>query len=1127
MKAIREFNASLFCSTALLVAAGLLSACGGQSSSPSPQQSNADSQNFSAPMNDELKALSKAAAPGDKLTVWLVIDEDTPNKKEQEVSTVSLADATQQVIKGQIDGIEPREHTFALRYEVTSANGKKTTVAQTQAKTGTVIAGSTYNLDSFQSTDLNINSQDSNGNGVANLYELLSGEDPSSLASNPILTDSDAAAPVLTLTVDGSSLKLSWNDVTGVVKYRLLKADSQDHVKNIQAASLSDLAPGTSFSETAPKATTYYAVAASFPTGIRISNPVGFGAPVVTQIRALEKITQIELQWSPDLLAQSYSVSWSRVGGTAEQHGLKEFTTPVTRSTFDLDGSDFEYGFQYEFTITAKNAAGTGEAKAIAGFRRVLSAGSASTCAISPSTSSLQCWGQKHAFDNLDTAPDFANPRGLLSRPAFVDPTSQSKVWREVASGATHSCAIDDARRLYCWGNNQSGQLGSAAGNKSEFPREISLGGEWLQVSSSFKHTCAIRSLDRQLFCWGNNSQGQLGRGSTGNFSETPQSVALPVGVTSGWVEVAAGEDHSCAISRAARKLYCWGSNDKRALGLNQQGNFSTPTLVSDNDRWLTLGVGSFHTCAIKIDKTLWCWGANDSLQIGVGSDTVAAAPLQVQIPGSGDFLSVSAAKYNTCVVGNNARMWCWGRNDYGALATGASTTPLQPTEVSVGGELKSVAVGGQSHVCAAYQDNANFAISAHSEPSIACWGLTASGQVGTGFIGDKILPTAIQAPRVEPSQPNSNPPLSFSATSSSAVDFTCGIEKPSGELWCWGSNAQGQLGTGSLVSAAVPTKVSASGLEGSSWAQVTTGSIYACGVRDTGAGYCWGKNDFGQLGSQVGLGQVSSVPSALTGRWKQLSAGIGSHTCGVRSTGSLLCWGANAAGQLGNGQSATINSAPVTVPLPAGNVRWTLVAVGERYTCGIATSVDTGDAGDLFCWGNNENGVLGTGLGDVMTPSPVAEAGPWKKVVVYARNSCALKTDNTLWCWGQNSYGQLGTGDDIASPIPVRVNYSPFVDFSVGDNRVCAINNEKIPELLCWGVNSYSATFGPAKYPIGGLTQSAQGWSSIAVGRNHLCGIDSQVGSNKMWCAGRSVEGQTGQGDGVWVTLPQVVTLK
>lgn len=285
--------------------------------------------------------------------------------------------------------------------------------------------------------------------------------------------------------------------------------------------------------------------------------------------------------------------------------------------------------------------------------------------------------------------------------------------------------------------------------------------------------------------------------------------------------------------------------------------------------------------------------------------------------------------------------------------------------------------------------------------------------------------------------------------------------------------------------------------------AQVTAGAYHTCAVKGDGTLWCWGANGAGQLGGGQTPDKHSPVQiGALGGAVRSAAAGS-EHTCAVKSDGSLWCWGWNYYGQVGAG-TADKEWFPLQVPL--GGVVVT-VATGDNHTCAI-TADNT-----LWCWGDNEHGQLGDGTTDNQhSPEQIAAAGEVASVAAGGGHTCAIKTDGSLWCWGWNASGQLGDGTTTNRLSPTKVDALGNDTTSVvaGDRHTCALTADGT--AWCWGDNVYGQLGGPAANPYVPLKMNALGSKvqSIAAAWNHTC---AQEVDDTLWCWGDNEEGQTGDG--------------
>src|SRR2546428_7623783 len=271
-------------------------------------------------------------------------------------------------------------------------------------------------------------------------------------------------------------------------------------------------------------------------------------------------------------------------------------------------------------------------------------------------------------------------------------------------------------------------------------------------------------------------------------------------------------------------------------------------------------------------------------------------------------------------------------------------------------------------------------------------------------------------------------------ATALSAGPHDCVVI--GGAAYCWGANASGQLGDGSTMDSKTPVPV-AGGLR---FLAVSTGGLgveldHTCGATSEGVAYCWGANNFGQLGALTG--SHSTTPVSVGGglSFKSVSAGAGFHTCGVTTSGAAYCWGNNFFGQLGDGSGGFGNRSTAAVPV-AGELSFVSVSAGGFFTCGVTT------AGAAYCWGRNIDGQLGdVSKSDSKTPVLVAGGLSFVSVSAGGSRTCGLTSIGAAYCWGA---GLLGDGRTEGSSQPVAVAGAlKFTLVSTGFDHSCGLASE------------------------------------------------------------------------------------
>ncbi|MEO3939224.1 hypothetical protein V3N99_21100 [Dermatophilaceae bacterium Soc4.6] len=294
-----------------------------------------------------------------------------------------------------------------------------------------------------------------------------------------------------------------------------------------------------------------------------------------------------------------------------------------------------------------------------------VSAGSDHTCAIRTDRS-LWCWG-------FNTAGQL----GLGRRPFEVDVPIQvdTAAWAGVSAGGGHTCGVRTDHTLWCWGLNNDGQLGSGGSRivTKWVPTQVGTGRIWASVSSGTFATCGLR-LDHTLWCWGNNDHGQLGLGDT-----TKRQFPHQVGTLTSWERLDVSGGGVCAI-RADATLWCWGANPYGQLGQGDLIDHAVPTQVG-TATWSDVASGLFHTCGIRTNDTLWCWGLNDFGALGVGDTIDRGVPTKVGT--EDDWADVSVYGEYGCATSRSGSLWCWGLNNpFGQLGTGDTRNRHRPVRV-------------------------------------------------------------------------------------------------------------------------------------------------------------------------------------------------------------------------------------------------------------------------------------------------------------------------------------------------------------------------------------------------------------------------------------------------------------
>ena len=292
--------------------------------------------------------------------------------------------------------------------------------------------------------------------------------------------------------------------------------------------------------------------------------------------------------------------------------------------------------------------------------------------------------------------------------------TGAGNGWASVAAGNAHTIGVKTDGTIYVWGENIYGQVGDGGGSNRLTPFPTSIDGKWIApaVGSQADHTVVVKA-DGMVWAWGNNSDGQLGDGTSSHRN-------IPVKIVwrgNKWASLAGGMGHTAGV-KSDGTLWAWGSNDSGQIGdRSYQVNKYLPMKIGDN-RWLSLEAGSYHTVGIKSDGSLWAWGYNTYGQLGDGtSGNVKTEP--ISIASGTAWKRVDAGIYHTLAVKSDGTLWGWGYNSDGELGDGTNTERHTPTSIAAGATWKGVA-SGIYHT-----------VGIKSDGTLWSWGKNVNGQLG------------------------------------------------------------------------------------------------------------------------------------------------------------------------------------------------------------------------------------------------------------------------------------------------------------------------------------------------------------------------------------------------------------
>ncbi len=639
--------------------------------------------------------------------------------------------------------------------------------------------------------------------------------------------------------------------------------------------------------------------------------------------------------------------------------------------------------------------------------------------------------------------------------------------------------------------------------------------------------------------------------------------IGLSRGAWAASARLSAGAAHT-VLTRSDGTLWTTGTNTAGQLGdgsaaagrsvLGQAG------LPANAGNWVATAAGTDHTVALKADGSLWAWGGNQFGQLGDGTTVAKGTPVRVGT--ASDWTAVSAGGGSSFAVKADGTLWGWGQNNLGQLGNGdPAATPVDqhaPQQVqNLGGSPYVAVAAGGGHVLALQADGTLWSwggsrygqlgqgtadLAAHAVPgqvgidndwtalvaggghslalkvdgTLWAWGENGAGQLGIG--------SADAAPHATPQQVATDRDWLTLA----AGGFHSLAVKRNGTIWGWGSNQSGQLGNGTLVDQQLPSLIA--DLDGlADIVAVAAGAQHSLALSGTGEVYGWGANGAGQLGDGTAVGSLTPVLLANDViSWVSTEPGL-DFTVARRSDGSLWSWGGNAGGQLGDG-TITPRSTPVMIDAPRS---WAAQSAGSAHTVAIRAD------GTLWSWGDNSASQLGDGTTiSNLLPTPISVTQPssatndWRAVSAGDLHTLALKTDGTLWAWGDNTSGQLGDGTTAQRTVPKQVVIGQpgipdnhWIAIAAGGTHSLALQADGT--LWAWGDNG----FGQLGDPAFGLSSSIP-HQVVNVANPPTPGFNSSWAAitaglshslalqadGTLWGWGDNFSGQLGNGD---ATLP------
>ena len=611
----------------------------------------------------------------------------------------------------------------------------------------------------------------------------------------------------------------------------------------------------------------------------------------------------------------------------------------------------------------------------------------------------VACWGSNARGQLGDGS---GAPGASSSRPVAVRGLLDA---RALASGDDHVCALREGGAVVCWGANADGQLGNKTRSFWNEPAPIRGLADATGLAAGARHSCAQRQ-SGAVICWGANDKGQLGDGSTRGH-ERPAAVSNLPPVAA----IAAAGSQTCGVAKQA--VLCWGE----ALG-GKAVTRPRKLAESGGDSFVELELGPRHGCLRQQSGTVRCWGINGDGRLGDG--TLETRPGPVSVAGLGAARDLALGRRHSCALREDGGVSCWGDDAGGALGQGDDAEGGSER----GGVRRVLDLRDAIDLVAGDE----FSCALRATGAVLCWGRNDKGQLGDGGGESRPQPVAVA-------------PIEDGVSLASSSAQACAVRR-TGAVVCWGANEGGQLGRAGGSGVRRPTPV----LKITDATAVALGSTHGCALRRSGEVQCWGSDEEGQLGDGAGSrgGRVAQLRDAV-----ELSAGR-AHTCARRAGGTVVCWGANNQGQIGNSISASQLKQPVVFPASV-----TKVAGAAQVVAGFEHGCARLSTGKLVCWGRNDAGQLGSGtLSQVWTSRvPVRDLAGATALAIGPVHACAA-AGARVSCWGDNGAGQAGFAAP-SSPTP-RPGVAGLEVAALALGRAHSCARLRSGEVACWGSNEH-----------------------------------------------------------------------
>lgn len=583
---------------------------------------------------------------------------------------------------------------------------------------------------------------------------------------------------------------------------------------------------------------------------------------------------------------------------------------------------------------------------------------------------------------------------------------------------------------------------------------------------------------DGSVLAAGSDASGQLGQGRTlSTLNPIPSKLSSVQKIVSGFA-------HNLAIN-SDKTLLAWGNNSEGQLGDGTNVSRSMPQTVDTLAGVVAVAAGEYHSIVVLQDGSVRSWGTNKDGQLGDGSLSSRLSPVTVK--GIGNVKAVAAGHNHSLALKKDGTVWAWGGNYWGQLGNGTDVDSKVPVQVKLqnGGPVENIVAIAAGH---------SFSVAIQQDGKILVWGY---------LYVDSSTEFAVWT-----STPTDNSLGQWAAKDVVAGRDHVLILDQGGNLWSWGGNYYGQLGTGSDSPDETVYSIKPLWIEHLTGIRaIAAGQDHSLAVKSDGSIWYWGFTHYSPEGDEY-LYEPTPLPLGSTTGGDSVAAG-NSHSLVLLANGNVLAWGDNVDGQLGDG-AMTVRS---VVSAVTGLSGMTQVSAGNGHALALKSD------GSVWAWGAGQNGQLGMGRrANVSRPTKIENLSGIKKIFAAGSHSLAIKNDGTLWAWGNNYYGQLGddSTEDRNKPVQVKTKVDgisqPLANIVAacgGDSHSAAI--DRAGTVWRWGYDEYDAAADTHYYYDTAIKVTA-----IPASKEIACGSEFSLvlaNDGTVWAWGNNYYGQLGDG--------------